>query len=241
VIELLILFAGLLVVFHHFGVSPTAALAGLGVGGIAIALAAQKVLENVIGGASLIFDQAVRVGEMLNAGNTLGVVEYIGLRSTRIRTLDRTVVSVPNGQIANVSVENLSSRDKFWFHPTLRLSYGTTSRQLEDLLIGTRGLLTECRQVETASVRVRFLSFGSSSLEVEVFAYVFARDWNEFLEIQEDLLLRIMRHVESVGIRIALPSQAIFLPAGSISDQAGGRLLPRTWAPKQTDTASARK
>ena len=123
-------------------------------------------------------------------GDTLGTVDDIGLRSTRIRTLDRTVVSVPNGQIANMSLENLSSRDKFWFHPILSLCYGTTSPQMDAVLDNIRSLLDQTQYVEPDSVRVRFLSVGPSSLDVEVFAYVFARDWNHFLEIQERLLLR---------------------------------------------------
>ena len=93
---LLVIFAGVLVTLHYFGVGATAALAGLGVGGIAVAFAAQKTLENVIGGVSLIFDKALRVGDSLKVGDTQGTVEDIGLRSTRIRTLERTLVSVPN-------------------------------------------------------------------------------------------------------------------------------------------------
>ena len=111
----------LLVALYHFGLNPTAALAGLGVGGIAVALAAQKTLENVIGGISVIVDKVASVGDTLRVGGTVGTVEDIGLRSTRIRTLDRTLLSVPNGQIANLSLENLSARDKFWFHPKLCL------------------------------------------------------------------------------------------------------------------------
>ena len=129
VIDVLVLFAGLLFTFYHFGVDPTAALAGLGVGGIAVALAAQKTLENVVGGISLIADQAVRVGDTLKLGDILGTVEDVGLRSIRIRTLDRTIVSVPNGQIATMSIEILSARDKFWFHPLVSLRLDTTPAQ----------------------------------------------------------------------------------------------------------------
>jgi MscS family membrane protein len=211
VVDLLVIFAGVLMTLHYFGVDSTAALAGLGVGGIAIALAAQKTLENVIGGVSLIFDQVVRVGDILKVGDTQGTVADIGLRSTRIRTLDRTVVSVPNGQIANMSLEDLSSRDKFWFHPTVALRYGTTSPQMCAVLEGIRSLLEESRHIQPDSVRVRFLRFGPSSLDVEGFAYVLAGDWNQFLEIQEKLLLRILECVESSGVQFALPSQAFWL------------------------------
>ena len=225
-IDLLIVFAGVLVALHFFGVKPTAALTGLGVGGIAVALAAQKTLENVIGGVSLILDRAVRVGDTLKVGETFGTVNDIGLRSTRIQTLNRTVVSVPNGQIANLSIENFSARDRFWFHPVLHLGYGTTAGQMYDVLANIRSLLGENRLVDPTSVRVRFLGFGTSSLEVEVFAYILARDWNQFLEIQEGLLLQIMGCVENSGVQIALPSQTIFIAPTSAAteDRKAGSL-----------------
>ncbi len=225
VVDLLIIFAGALVTLDYFGVNPTAALAGLGVGGIAVALAAQKTLENVIGGVSLIFDQAVRLGDSLKVGDTQGTVEDIGLRSTRIRTLDRTVVSVPNGQIANMTLENFSSRDKFWFHPILALRCGTTSPQMYIVLDGIRGLLDESRHLQRDSVRVRFLRFGSFSLDVEVFAYVLARDWNQFLEVQEGLLLSIMECIESRGVQFAFPPQMILATASTSNDAAERALL----------------
>jgi MscS family membrane protein len=205
VVDLLIIFLGALVTLRYFGVNPTAALAGLGVGGIAVALAAQKTLENVIGGVSLIFDQAVRVGDQLKMGPTQGVVEDIGLRSTRIRTLDRTVVSVPNGQIATMSIENISSRDKFWFHHILALRYGIMPPQMSATLDGVRRLLEQTRHLQPGSVRVRFLRFGVYSLEVEVVAYVLATDLDNFFEIQESCLLAIMEFIESAGIQFASP------------------------------------
>jgi MscS family membrane protein len=232
-IDGLIVFAGMLVTLYYFGVKPTAALAGLGVGGIAVALAAQKTLENVIGGVSLILDRAVRVGDTLKMGETVGTIDAIGLRSTRIRTLDRTVVSVPNGQISNLSLENLSARDKFWLHPILNLRVGTTSSKMHAVLESIRSLLQESRHVEPDSIRVRFLRFGPSSLDVEVFAYVLASDWNQFLEIQETLLLRIMECIESAGVQVALPSQIIFMSAASASPEAGVEGLLKAPAPEK--------
>jgi MscS family membrane protein len=216
VADLLVIFAGVLLILHYFGINPTAALAGLGVGGIAVALAAQKTLENMIGGISLIFDKAVQAGDTLKVGDTLGTVEEIGLRSTRIRTFDRTVVTVPNGQIANVSIEKLSVRDRFWFHPLIGLRYGTSVAQISSVVSHVHELLTHNSCVEQSSLRVRFLGFGSSSLDVEVSAYVYARDWNCFLEIQEVLLLRIMEIVQEAGTQIALPSQITYLTPDSV-------------------------
>ena len=210
-IDLLGIFVGILVGLRYFGVNPTAALAGLGVGGIAVALAAQKTLENVIGGISIVFDKVVRVGDTLNTGTTLGTVESVGLRSTRIRTTDRTLVSVPNGQLANVQLENFSVRDKFWFHPNICLRYETTADMMRAIIACINSLLTQHSHIDSASVRVRFLRFGASSLDIEIFAYIFATSWPHFLEIQEELLLQIMGIIEEAGAEIAFPSQTMYL------------------------------
>lgn len=210
-VDILIIFVGLLIVLHYFGIDATAAVAGLGVGGIAVALAAQKTLENVIAGISLVSDKAIRVGDVLKVSNTVGTVSSIGLRSTRIRTMGRTVVNVPNGQIASASLENLSARDKFWFRHILGLSYNTNVTQLRSIVDGLTNLLIERRGVEESSVRVRFLRFAASSLEVEMFAYFSARDWSDFLKIQEELLFEVMNLVQEAGTRIAFPSQTIYL------------------------------
>jgi MscS family membrane protein len=211
IVDVLVISAGLLVALRYLGVDATAALAGLGIGGIAVALAAQKTLENVIGGLSLIFDKALRVGDFLKLGETLGTVDYIGLRSTRIRTLDRTIVSVPNGQIANVGIETLSARDKFWFHHFVGLRYETTPAQMRSVIEGIRKLLVAHSGVDGTSIRVRFFRLGSFSLDIEVFAYIFASDWERFLEIQQELLLRVMEIVETAGTTIAFPSQTLHL------------------------------
>src|SRR5262249_3491974 len=207
IVDGLVLFAALLFTLHHFGVNPTAAFAGLGVGGIAVALAAQKTLENVVGGISLIADQAVHVGDTLKLGETVGTIEGVGLRSTRIRTLDRTLVTIPNGQIAAMSLETLSARDRFWFHPLLTLRYETTPAQMRAIVLGVRNLLMKQSGVDPSSVRVRFLRLAQFSLDIDISAYVYAaaRDWNDFLEFQEELLLGIMEIVQQTGAEIAFP------------------------------------
>jgi MscS family membrane protein len=220
VVDLSLVFGGILFIFYYFGFSPTAALAGLGVGGIAVALAAQKTLENVIGGVSLILDQAVRVGDVLKVGDTVGQVEEVGLRSTRIRTLDRTILTIPNGQIASMSLETLSLRDKFWFHPLISLSYDATAAQIRSVVDNVRILLTDHPSLERSSVRVRFLGFGASSLDIDIFAYIYATDWNHFLEIQERLLLSIMAIVQQAGVQRALPSRIMYFADHSDSSVA---------------------
>ncbi|MGA8593916.1 MAG: mechanosensitive ion channel family protein [Bryobacteraceae bacterium] len=209
--DALVIVVGLLVVLYYFGINPVTVIAGLGIGGIAIALAAQKTLENLIAGISLISDNAIRVGDFLKVGDTSGTVTEIGLRSTRIRTLDRALVNVPNGQIANATLENLSLRDQFWFHHRLRLTYETTAALLRSILAGLTNLLLENPSIDKTSVRVRFLGFGESWLDVEIFAYVNALDWPDFLRIQEELLLQLMDLVQAGGGRLALPSQITYL------------------------------
>jgi len=140
-----------------------------------------------------------------------GTVDHIGLRSTRIRTLDRTVVSIPNSQIANASLETLSARDKFWFHPVVGLRYETTAEQLHAVVEGLRRLLEEQPSIDRQSVRVRFIRLGAFSLDVEVFAYLFASDWDHFLQLQEQLLFGIQEIIDRAGTRIAFPTQTMYV------------------------------
>ena len=202
---------GGVIVLYYFGLDPTAALAGLGIGGIAVALAAQKTLENVIGGFSIVFDKAVRVGDFLKLGDMLGTVDHVGLRSTRIRTLDRSLVAIPNGQIAIANIETLSVRDKFWFHHIVGVRYRTTAGQMRTVRAGIRDLLTARADVEGESVQVQFFRLGPSSLEIEVFAYIAADGWWEFRALQNDLLLRILEIVEEAGTEVALPTSTVHL------------------------------
>jgi MscS family membrane protein len=213
--DVLIVFCGVIAILYLFGVNISPALAGLGVGGIAVALAAQKTLENVIGGASIILDQAVKVGDSLKFGTTQGTVEEIGLRSTLVRTSERTLVSVPNGQLATVPIETVSARDKFWFHPTFGLEYGTSSAQIESILKNMKELLSSNSAVEPQTYRAGLTGLGSYSLTVEVSAYIYAPAWEAFLPIQEELLLGFMKIVEDAGSRVALPSQVVIQGRGS--------------------------
>ncbi len=159
--DVLVLFAGLVVTLYYFGANPAAVFAGLGVGGIALALAAQKTLENVIAGISIVFDGVIHVGDTLKVGDIRGTVEDMGMRSTRIRTMDRTVVSIPNGQIANMALENLSARDKFRFHLVLALRYGATSAEIRAVLERIRSLLQKNHNIESDSIRVHLRHFWS--------------------------------------------------------------------------------
>jgi MscS family membrane protein len=203
---------GLVVIFYYFaGINLTAVVAGLGIGGIAVAFAAQKTIENFFGGLFLVWDKPIRLGDFCKAGEHRGNVEHIGLRSTLIRTLRRTVVSIPNGQLSAISIENFDMRDRFLFRHTLNLRYETTADQLRYVLAQIRELLYQHPRVDSATARARFIGFGQSSLDVEVFAYVLETVNEVFLAVQEDLLLRIMDLVETSGSGFAFPSQTLYM------------------------------
>jgi MscS family membrane protein len=197
---------------QNLGFNVTGLIAGLGVGGLALALAAQKTIENLFGGVTLITDRPVRVGDFCRyGGDKLGTIEEIGLRSTRIRTLDRTLVTVPNAAFAELQIENFAPRDRVRLLTILGLRYETSADQLRFVLSGLRDVLIGHPRVCDQPLRVRFSGFGASSLDVEIFAYVETTDFNEFCAIREDLFLRFIDVVEQAGTAIAFPSQTLYL------------------------------
>jgi MscS family membrane protein len=214
---------GIMVVLYTIGVNLTAALTGLGIGGLAVAFAAQKTLENLFGGIMIISDRPVRIGDSCKVGDVTGNVVDIGLRSTRIRTPDRTIMTIPNGQLATMNVENYTLRDKFWFHPTIALRRETTVDQMQTVLSEVRELLDEHPHVESETARVRFIAIGKESQDVEIYAYVFAPDYNGFLGTQEELLLKVLGIVESVGTALALPTQVTHI----VQQSDGNAPVPR--------------
>jgi MscS family membrane protein len=209
-LKALVIFTGALILFYIGGVNLTAVLAGVGIGGIAIALAAQKSLENIFGAIMIVSDRAIRVGDFCRAGEFTGTVEDIGLRSTRIRTLDRTVVSVPNGQLTTMSLENFSLKDKFLFHHRLHLGYETSADQLRGCLAEIRTVLRVHPKADRETARVSLTAFLDSAIEIEVFAHLLETSNDAFLTAQEELLMQIMDIVRANGARFALPLAANF-------------------------------
>jgi MscS family membrane protein len=210
VLKLSLYVLAVLGVFSAWGYNTTTILAGLGVGGLAVALAAQKTIENLFGGISVIGDRPVLVGDVCRFGDRTGTVMHIGLRSTRIRTPDRTIVSVPNAQFSAMELENISGRDKIWFHPTLNLRRDTTSDQLLKVLSSFREILKGQPKVETGKMPVRFIGVGPYSLDIEADAYVKTSDGDEFLAIRQDLLIQMLKAVEQAGTGLAVPIQESF-------------------------------
>jgi MscS family membrane protein len=205
VLRLSLFLIAILSVLSVWGYNTSTILAGIGVGGLAVALAAQKTIENLFGGLSVIGDRPVLVGDVCRFGDRTGTVTHIGLRSTRIRTPDRTIISVPNSQFSSMALENISRRDKIWFHPTLNLRRDTTSEQLLRVLSSFREILTAHSKIEAGGSPVRFIGVGPYSLDIEVFAYVTTSDYDEFLALQQELLLKLLQAVEQAGTALAVP------------------------------------
>ncbi len=211
VLKLAILIFAFTALLSNWGYNTSTILAGLGVGGIAIALAAQKTIENLFGGVAVVTDRPVAVGDYCKFGGSSGTVEDIGLRSTRIRTDDRTLVTVPNGVFSSMTLENFNQRDKMLFHLKLNLRRDTTPEQVRAVLGSVGKTLTENPKIEQGAVPVRFVGIGTYSLDLEVSVYVLTRDGDEFLKIQQELLLTILDEIAEAGTALALPTQASFV------------------------------
>jgi MscS family membrane protein len=197
--------------FRSLGFDVTAIVAGLGVGGLAIALAGQKTIENLFGGISVILDQPVRVGDSGRFGEVIGTVEDIGLRSTKVRTLDRTLVTIPNAEFSLMKLENFERRDKIRWAPTISVRYETTPDQLRLLLMRIKELLIGHPMVLNDPARVRFVRFGVHGLDIELFCFINSGDYNEYLAVVEDLNLKMMDLVSETGTAFALASSTVYV------------------------------
>lgn len=208
-----------MMLLNNAGFDVTTLLAGLGIGGIAVALAAQKSLENLFGGVTLFLDRPVRIGDPCRFGDRVGTVEEIGLRSTRIRTPDRTLVAIPNSEFSNLQLENLGSRDKIWFHPTLSVRSDTRPKQMKRILAELAEMLVHHDNVDANNVYARFVGFGAYSLNIDLSAYVITGDWSRYLAIAEDLHLRCMEIIERAGSGLAFSAPPIHISRSETEEE----------------------
>ena len=201
------------------GVEVVGLLAGLGIGGLAVAFAAQKTIENVFGAVAIAADRPFKVGDFITVDSVSGTVEDVGLRSIRLRTMERTLVSIPNGVVMGVRVVNYGARDRFYYNPVIGLVYGTTAAQLTYVVDETKRLLLSDSRIFQDSLRVRFRGFGASSLDVAVDAWVLAPDFHAYTGVAEELNFKIMEIVERSGSSFAFPSQTLYLQRSHPQDE----------------------
>ena len=209
--HIVLVIIALLVGLALFGFNVTTTLAGLGIGGLAIALAAQKSLENLIGGVSLLMDKAVQIGDFCQIGNQLGTVEDIGLRSLKLRTLDQNLSVVPNGSLAQMQFQNMARRSKLLINQTFSLRIETQVEQLRFVLDRVQEMLDQHPTIEPGTCRVRVTSFVGAAFQLELFAYGQIGDWAQFTVIRQDVILKIAEIVEASGTRFAAPTQLTYL------------------------------
>jgi MscS family membrane protein len=210
IIKAIVVVVALFLILSVFGFNMSTALAGVGIGTLAVGFGAQKTIENLFGGVSVLGDEVIRVGDVCKFGDRTGTVEDIGLRSTRVRTEERTLLAIPNGTVATINVENLSRRDKMLFKAVLGLHLDTSLDHLRGVLSEIRRVLGAHPKIETGTIRVRLVELASTSINVELVCYVLTQDFNEFAAVREDLLMHIMNLVEDSGARLA-SSQTLYL------------------------------
>jgi MscS family membrane protein len=210
-LKMLVLIFGLLFWLNNIGVNITTVLAGLGVGGLAVALALQKPIEDMMGALTIFSQAPMRVGDLVRYGDVLGSVEDIGLRTTRIRTLTNTVVSIPNARIAHVEVENLTFRTKIRFWPTLRLRYDTSPERLKRVVERITRLLLDSESIYDEPLRVNLTDFADDAILIKIHSYVKTTDFTEYLMFAEELNYAIMGILDDEDVRFALPGRSIHL------------------------------
>ena len=208
---------------ENVGYNVTGVIAALGVGGLAVALAAQKTVENLFGGLTLIADQPVRVGDVCRFGERTGTVEDIGLRSTRLRTPERTMVSIPNATFAGMELENFRYRDRLSWRTTVGLPYGTSAEQIRSILADLTAMLRGLPDVDAPASAARLVGLGQYAIEIEVSFSLRTTDGERFTAAREDVLLRIMDTVAAHGTRLALPAQMVYAATPGGDANGGAR------------------
>jgi MscS family membrane protein len=209
------------------GVDTKTALAGVGIGGVAVALGAQKSIENILGGIFLLMDNALAVGDRCSISNRIGYIEDITLRSVKLRTDDQSLLSIPAGALAQSNIENFATRRKTLMETRLRLRYGATAAQLRDVLAKIQELVASHRRLEQDTKRIRLIGFAERGMEIELYLYVLTADTLTFYEIREQLLLEVAEIVEASGSGFAGPTEFVYLESpgdGGKDGVAGARI-----------------
>jgi MscS family membrane protein len=204
------LFALVIVMGNVFEIDITALAAGLGIGGIALAMASKESLENLLGSFTIFFDQPFTVGDTVTVGTVTGTVEKVGFRSTRIRTFDKSLVTVPNKKMIDAELDNLGLRPVRRVKFNIGLTYETASEQIKAIVTDIQAMINQHPKTNQDG-RVRFQEFGSSSLDIMVMYFVDSPKWNDLIDVKEDVNYKIMEIVKKHNSDFAFPSTTVYL------------------------------
>ncbi|OQX50209.1 MAG: mechanosensitive ion channel protein MscS [Epsilonproteobacteria bacterium 4484_20] len=212
ILKILIGGIGIGAMLKVWGVNVTALVASLGLGGLAFALAAKDTASNLFGSFALLADKSIRIGEWVKIGSVEGVVEDVGMRTTKIRSFQKSLITVPNQVVANTPIENFSRRGIRRIKMTIGLTYGTTSEQITRIIADIKSMLQEHEGIaQNESLMVNFNDFGDSSLNIFIYTFAHTANWAKYLDIREDIHLKIMKIVEENGSSFAFPSQSVYV------------------------------
>jgi len=211
IVNALIVAAAFIHALSVCGVNVTALLAGLSLGGLAVALAAQEALRNLLGSMMIYADRPFQIGDFVSVGSVTGTVTDIGFRSTRIKTMDTSVISVPNGNLMNETINNLGEREMRRFNTTIGLAYHTPPALIETFIQGLRRLHEVHPHTDKENVYIHLNNMGASSLDVLFMIYFKTNDWAQELAWKEELIFAILRLAEALGVQIAFPSTSVYV------------------------------
>jgi MscS family membrane protein len=211
IIKLVVIIIAILIILTEFDVKVQSLLAGLGISGIAFALAAQDTLKNIFGGVIIYMDSPFNIGDIIIINTIEGIVEDIGLRSTKLRTFDKGLVSMPNAAFTDGTVHNYSRRGSRRQRFNVGVTYSTSPYKMKKIIEGIKNLLISETYVENTGIIVRFEKFGGSSLDILVNYYVTKLDYNEFMEVVEIVNLNIMELFQNEEVEFAFPSMSLYM------------------------------
>ncbi len=211
-LRVFIVFLAILMLVQNLGYSISGLLASLGIGGLAVALAAKDSLSNIFGSIMILLDRPFTIGDWIKADDLEGTVEEIGFRSTRIRTFAKTLITVPNSTLMNMSIDNFSRMPKRRIKLTIGITYDTNPQQMRQAVAALKQMLREHPAIDQDFFLVNFTNFGASSLDIMVYCFTTSTIWGEYLNAREDVCLKIMETLGQLGLDIAFPSQTVYLP-----------------------------
>ncbi|MBK3331613.1 mechanosensitive ion channel family protein [Persephonella atlantica] len=211
-VKVFIVVIAVLAVLQEWGINVTALIASLGIGGLAIALAAKDTAANLFGGLTILADKSLKIGEWVRVGSVEGIVEDLGMRTTKIRTFEKSLITVPNQYIANNPIENFSRRDIRRIMMTIGLVYSTPPDTVRKIVKEIKQMLQEHPGIaKDQTMLVFFDKFSDSSLDIFIYAFTNTANWIEYMAIKEEINLKIMDIVEKNGSSFAFPSQSIYV------------------------------